>query len=209
MKNQLPNTTRERALRSKGFQWIAGMDEVGRGSLAGPLVAAAVILKPHAKIPQLRDSKMLSHDQRQKVFLLILGNAKAWGIGMVPACDLDHIGLSRSLTATFHRALFNLNHPVDYILIDGRGFSFSTAHECIIDGDQTVASIAAASIIAKVFRDHVMTFSNEIYPEYGFRHNKGYGTALHLVQLKCHRLCPIHRKSFSPVSSFVQTSNVL
>lgn len=194
-------TKRERNLRVQGFRAIAGMDEVGRGSWAGPLVAAAVILKDRIRLPGLNDSKLLSHEQRQRLFPLILRQCVAWGMGMVSAAEIDAEGLAAAQRTVFERTLSAIHHPIDYLLIDGRGFRFVVPFECIVDGDAKVASIAAASIVAKVYRDHLMRFCDQLFPDYAFGRHKGYGTPDHQHALKRHGPSIIHRKSYEPVAA--------
>lgn len=200
-----PTQHMEQQLEQRGFSWVAGCDEVGRGSWAGPLVAAAVILKPQIHLPMLADSKLLTAKQRQALFGKIVEAAIAWGIGMVSASEVDQLGLTQATHIAFDRALVHASHPVSYILVDGQGFHFpATPFSCVVNGDRTVASIAAASILAKVYRDYLMGFMNQLFPGHGFDQHKGYGTAAHHRCLKERGVTRIHRQSFAPIRALAQ-----
>lgn len=192
----------ETNLIAQGHSNICGIDEAGRGALAGPLVAGAVILDP-SKIDvfsDVRDSKLLSEARRAVLLPLILENVRAWAIGVVTNEELDKHGLSFANKIAMKRAWKHLPIKPGYILSDYMArVYFETPFELIIDGDRKILSVAAASIIAKVFRDRMMmAFSNK-YTQYGFDIHKGYGTALHLERLTTLGACSIHRKSFGPV----------
>lgn len=204
-----PTQQAEQQLRQLGFEWIAGCDEVGRGCLAGPLVSAAVILPPHTNLVGLADSKLLSPTKRQKLAVQITRQSIAWGIGMVSAWELDRVGMTCGTHQAFDRALVHLRHRIDFILVDGQGFSFpTTPFSCVINGDQHIAVIAAASIVAKVYRDHLMTFMEQLFPGYGFKQHKGYGTAMHQEQLRRLGPCTIHRRLFAPVREVAKASQL-
>jgi ribonuclease HII len=181
----------------RGFQFLAGVDEAGRGPLAGPVVAAAVILPQDAGLPLVKDSKALSASQRESCYQEILSCAKGVGVGIVEAAEIDRINI---LQATFQAMLMAVSElPVspDFILIDGPyRLPLSTAQEGIPHGDRLSLSIAAASIVAKVHRDRLMCRYHEQYPVYGFDRHKGYGTAQHLDALRRYGPCPLHRVSF-------------
>jgi len=203
-----PHQGIEHNLRKKNFQHVVGCDEAGRGSWAGPVIAGAVILPDEINLPGLNDSKLLSPTKRQKLVTAITSQSVAWGIGMVSATELDEIGLSKATHRAFDRALVQLHHPIDYILIDGQGFEFRTPFSCVVHGDQTVASIAAASILAKVYRDHVMCFLDQLFPGYDFAKHKGYGTKQHQNRLQHLGVSMIHRKSYKPVATLFAKSKV-
>jgi ribonuclease HII len=198
--------------RARGFKAAAGVDEVGRGPLAGPVVAAAVILPRGFTHPDIKDSKMLSSQQREKLVPIIQEAAQCWAVGIIDVADIDRLNILRaSLTAMAH-ALHGLSSQPDYAFIDGNQkipLGIFAALGCkalrpmrqktIIRGDQLCLSIAAASIIAKVARDRIMIDLDKQYPEYGFAAHKGYGSAAHLAALQRYGPTPIHRRSFKPV----------
>lgn len=191
----------EGELRSQGFSAIAGCDEVGRGCLAGPVVAAACILKPNTHLPDLADSKQLSPQQRERLFGLIQGEAIAWAIGSIAADTIDQINILQASLRAMEQAVSRLHVPPDILLIDGR---FPTAlampQQTLIRGDERIASIAAASILAKVTRDRWMQDFEKKHPEFSFSSHKGYGTPKHLEELRCFGPTPIHRRTFRGVT---------
>lgn len=190
----------ERRLLSEGFEQIAGLDEAGKGAWAGPLVAAAVILPPKIKISGIRDSKQLNPSQRKQLYLEITKQATNWSVGMVAEAIIDKIGIVEANLLAMKKALERLLVSPDYLLIDYVKLSdFSTPQMSITDGDQKVASIAAASIVAKVTRDVVMIAYHERYPKFGFDRHKGYGTDKHYQNILRYGICDIHRKSFAPI----------
>ncbi len=175
------------------------MDEAGRGSWAGPVVAAAVILPRNIRLPGLNDSKKLSAKQRENLFSIIKESC-AYGIGMASEKEVDEQGLLKATYLAFCRALTNLPQKADHLYIDGRdAFVFDRPHTSVIRGDQIYRCIAAASIIAKVTRDALMCEQAKNFPGYGFEIHKGYGTELH--QKALHRLgpCELHRKTYKPL----------
>ena len=192
----------EEALWRRGFQFIAGIDEAGRGSLAGPIVAAAVVLLPNAKLPKLNDSKLLTEHRREVLYKQILDQAFAVGIAEVSHKMIDRLKIGKANTLVMEKAVKALEIPPDYLLIDGRrGLpSFKTEQRAIIAGDRKSPSIAAASIIAKVTRDRIMLRYHLKHPCYGFADHKGYGTKEHMRMLNRHGPCSIHRKTFAPVT---------
>ena len=201
----------ELALFEQGFRLIAGLDEVGRGSLAGDVVAAAVILPPDpgvlARLRGVRDSKQLTPRQRTYLCATIQAEAIAIGLGRVPASEIDRIGILPATRRAMGLAIAGLNVNPEFLLIDAvRLFDVSIPQKPIIRGDVTCLSIAAASVIAKVDRDRTMSDLDHVYPGYGFAHNKGYGTAFHCQQLQLLRPCPIHRRSFAPVRAAQEAS---
>jgi len=197
---------------AQGFNAVAGVDEVGRGPLAGPVVAAAVILPRAFTHPEIKDSKLLSAKQREKLAPIIQQTAVSWALGIVDVEGIDRLNILRaSLTAMAH-ALQRLSSQADLALIDGNqkipveilagcrsNADRPLYQKTIVKGDQLCLSIAAASIIAKVARDQIMVDFDKQYPDYGFAGHKGYGSAAHLAALRRYGPTPIHRRSFKPV----------
>ena len=179
---------------------IAGVDEAGRGCLAGPVVAGAVILDENRPIHGLRDSKALSEKRRNELFEQIHEKALAYSVGMTAAEEIDRINILRAALLAMEKAVLSLGRKPDFLLIDGNSkTSLPIRQEAIIKGDSKCASIAAASIVAKVTRDRIMTEIETEYPGYGFSRHKGYPTKEHLGALRNLGPCPIHRKSFKCV----------
>ena len=177
---------------------IAGVDEVGRGCLAGPVIASAVILKKH--IPGLKDSKKLSPPQRNKLSALIIQNS-FYSIGSASEQEIDEINILQASLLAMKRAILNLPIKPQKVLVDGTHKpDINISVETIIGGDSLIAEISAASIIAKVYRDDLMMKQDIIYPNYGFRQHKGYGTKAHIENIRTHGSCLIHRKSFKGTS---------
>lgn len=176
----------------------AGCDEAGRGCLAGPVVAAAVILPPDFSHPWLNDSKQLSESRRMKLRPLILETALAWGIGIVDNIEIDRINILNASILAMHRALDAMAVKPDAIAVDGNRFHpwGDTPWECYVKGDGRFANIAAASILAKTERDSLMTLAHEQYPCYGWDVNKGYPTKAHREAIALHGPCPLHRTTF-------------
>ena len=190
----------ERELRLAGFQRIAGIDEVGRGSLAGPVVAAAVILPDRHRIKGLRDSKVLSRARREALYELILDRAEAVGVGSMEVEVIDRINILQATKLAMRQALGHLNPGPDHLMIDAlRLREVDLPQRPIIDGDAISASIAAASIVAKVTRDRICAEIDARYPAYGFARNKGYGTRRHFEPLLREGPCEWHRRSFAPL----------
>ena len=192
----------EKELSGKGYALIAGVDEAGRGPLAGPVVAAAVIFLDK-QIPEgINDSKQLSDTQRRRLFDILMNNERILkGIGICGEKIIDQINIREASFQAMHTALQKLSVKPDYVLVDGFKIPFlETPHMGIIKGDSLSYSIAAASILAKVTRDNLILSYHEVYPEYGFSRHKGYGTAEHLEALGRLGPSPIHRMSFEPVS---------
>ena len=192
----------EKKLRASGVVRIAGIDEAGRGALAGPVVAAAVILPEKFRRHKLNDSKQLAPELRQEIYYDLVGNTSiAWAIGIVDSLEIDRINILRATHQAMRAAIAALTAPPEHVLIDGLPvFPFPLPQTAIIDGDCLSLSIAAASVIAKVTRDTIMRDFCARYPEYCFSQHKGYGTELHLTKLHEHGPCPIHRRSFEPVA---------
>ena len=182
---------------NRGVQIICGVDEAGRGPLAGPVCAAAVILPPHVEIPGLNDSKKLSDKRRRELFPLIKEAAVAYGIGIATHEEIDEINILQATYLAMERALEVLSVKPELALIDGnRAKDFGLPVETVVKGDSRSASIAAASILAKVTRDDMMLELANTYPQYGFEIHKGYGTKAHYAALDAHGISPIHRMSF-------------
>ncbi len=179
---------------------MAGVDEAGRGPLAGPVVAAAVILDPRRPIPGLRDSKQLAPARREALAGLIASRARAWGVGQASAAEIDHLNILGATLLAMERAVAALRAPPERVLVDGnRAPRLPCAVETVVGGDRRVPAIAAASILAKVFRDAQMQRLEELCPGYGFARHKGYPTREHLAALQRLGPSPYHRLSFGPV----------
>lgn len=191
----------EKEAYRRGCQLVSGIDEVGRGPLAGPVVAAAVILPRHLELPGVRDSKLLSPAQREISCQEILSCATAVGIGCIEPAEIDRVNILQATFKAMILAVESLPSRPDFLLIDGPyQLPLAIPQKGIPRGDQRSLSIAAASIVAKVHRDRLMSQYHELYPAYGFAQNKGYGTAQHLEALRCHGPCPLHRLSFRGVT---------
>lgn len=194
----------EAELYSQGYEILVGIDEAGRGPLAGPVVAAAVVLDPEAKIYGLDDSKKLSRQKREKIFTKIKAKAKV-GVGQATSNEIDKYNIREATFVAMKRAvkdlLPNLMNNPDILLVDGNAVipNLTVEQQSIIDGDAKVNAIAAASIIAKVTRDNIIFDYAEKYPQYNFESNKGYGTSEHISALQKYGSSPIHRKSFGRV----------
>lgn len=181
----------------KGYEFVCGVDEAGRGPLCGPVVAAAVILAKNAHIEGVNDSKKLSEKKREKLFDDIMENAVAVGIGMSDVDVIEKINILGATKEAMKEAISNLNIKPDYVLIDGnQDININIDRQTVVSGDARSQSIAAASIIAKVTRDRMLKQYDEMYPEYGFAKHKGYGTKAHIEAIKEYGLTPIHRPSF-------------
>ena len=182
---------------AEGFQVICGVDEAGRGPLAGPVCAAAVILPPHTRIPGLNDSKKLTDKKRRELFPVICEQALAYGIGMATEQEIDEINILQATFQAMQRAMDGLQVRPDLALIDGnRQKDFGLPVKTVVKGDSLSANIAAASVLAKVTRDDLMIRQAEQFPEYGFEIHKGYGTKAHYAALEQYGPSPIHRMSF-------------
>ena len=188
---------------------IAGTDEVGRGSLAGDVVAAAVILNPQMAIDGLADSKKLSPNQRLKCFELIIVNAQAFSVARATVDEIDEINILQASLLAMHRAVKQLHIQPDFVYVDGNHCpAWSYDCQAVVQGDSLVPAIAAASILAKVTRDQEMERLAELYPLYGFAQHKGYPTPAHLSALDIHGPCEIHRRSFAPVARLLDSAIV-
>jgi len=192
----------ERELRKAGVEIIAGIDEAGRGPLAGPVVAAAVILPERFRHKTLTDSKQLSEAVREKIYgeLTEEGCGVTWAVSIAGHEEIDRINILRATHEAMRRAVAALSIAPQHALIDGLPVRpFPVPHTALVGGDALSLSIAAASVIAKVTRDRIMREMDALYPEYQFSQHKGYGTPAHLAMLRAHGPCPIHRRSFLPV----------
>jgi ribonuclease HII len=196
----LPTLNYERVVWGQGYRYVVGLDEVGRGSWAGPVVAAAVIFPLEIAIPLgLRDSKQLSDKRREELDKEIRSLAHDLAVGVVEADKIDEVGISQATQLAFKHALKNLKAKPDFYLIDA--FYLKNLkkkfQQPIVKGDEKCATISAASVIAKVFRDHLMRQFHHYYPQYGFDVHKGYGTKRHQEAIRRYGFCGIHRKSFN------------
>jgi ribonuclease HII len=196
----------ERNARAGGAVRVAGVDEVGRGPLAGPVVAAAVVLPEGLLIPGVTDSKQIAEEERERLFGVIVGSAVAYGIGIVDERTIEALNIREASLLAMERALAAIVPPPDHLLIDGNcGLPrIRCSQKAIIKGDCRSHSIAAASILAKVTRDRMMIELHERYPRYNFRKHKGYGTAEHLALIREHGPCEAHRRTFEPIASILR-----
>lgn len=189
----------EKQLREKGFKAICGIDEAGRGPLAGPVVVASVIMPDNSMIEGVNDSKKISEKKREKLYDQILEEAISYGVGIIGQDEIDEINILNATKKALTLSLKELTTKPDLIIVDALTHidTMGIPYESIIKGDAKCYSIASASIIAKVTRDRIMREWDSVYPEYGFIQHKGYGTAKHISAIKEYGLCPIHRKSFT------------
>jgi ribonuclease HII len=179
---------------------LAGVDEVGRGPLAGDVVAAAVILDPQRPVEGLRDSKKLSESRREELAILIRERALAWAIASASVAEIDELNILQASLLAMHRAVQGLDVQPEYVLVDGNRLpDWNYVSEPVVRGDDRVPSIAAASILAKVHRDNALIALGAQYPGYGFASHKGYPTAAHLQALQTLGVTPVHRRSYGPV----------
>jgi ribonuclease HII len=189
--------TIENAIRRRGFSRVAGVDEVGRGCLAGPVVAAAVVLDPTQHIPGLRDSKLLTSTAREYLYIQIIGCALAWNVSEIEPREIDRINIREATFAAMRKVILALHPPPDFVLIDGSSVpSLAITQRGLIKGDRRCAAIAAASIVAKVTRDRYMCLLHKQDSRYGFDRNKGYGTAAHIEAIRRFGYSSVHRRSF-------------
>lgn len=188
----------ENNLHSTGLKYIAGIDEAGRGPLAGPVVVGIAIMKPDSFIEGVNDSKKLSEKKREQLYEQIISEAIDWAVGIVDQKEIDEINILNATKKALHMAISNLKVKPDRILVDALEHidTYGIPYTSIIKGDAKIYSISVASIIAKVTRDRIMQEYDEIYPEYGFSGHKGYGTAKHIQAIKEYGPCSLHRKTF-------------
>ena len=196
----------EKELYAQGISLIAGVDEVGRGPLAGPVVAAAVILPKNCKIKGLNDSKKLPKKKHEEIFQAVKDKALAIGIGIMDNHVIDQVNIYEATKLAMKEAISKLDLQPEHLLIDAMKLDLPITQTSIIKGDANSLSIAAASIIAKVTRDKIMANYDKEFPGYDFSQNAGYGTTKHLEGLEKHGVTPIHRKSFEPIKTLVAAS---
>jgi ribonuclease HII len=197
-----PTLERERALWAVGYRVVAGIDEAGRGPLAGPVVAAAVVFPPRdLAIEGLRDSKRMTAAERAAAAVRIRELALGWGVGAASVREIDRVNILRASVRAMRRALAHLPVAPDYVLVDGNPVpDLGRVHDAIVGGDNLSLSIAAASVLAKVIRDRLMVALGSRYPAFSWELNKGYATAAHLAAIDSAGPTPHHRRSFTPVS---------
>jgi len=197
----------ESLVRKAGYRLIAGVDEAGRGPLAGPVVAAAVILPEAVLLEGVRDSKEMTENGREKAFSLIHEKALSVGVGVVSAEEIDRSNILQASLQAMKQAILSLDPQPDFCLVDGiHPVPVPIPYRCLKKGDRRSHSISAASVVAKVYRDRIMCSFHERFPVYGFSENKGYGTAQHLAALREQGACPIHRMTFRRVEPHGQDS---
>jgi ribonuclease HII len=212
----------ENEARARGFRWVAGVDEAGRGPLAGPVVAAAVLFEKDIFNAEVRDSKLLKAKKRSSLCDWIKEHAYSWAVGIADAKEIDRLNILAASLVAMSRAVKGLNQMPDFLMIDGphlipsshfvdgtKQWTAVPSQRAIKKGDRLCFSIAAASIIAKVTRDRIMEELDALYPQYGFAGHKGYGSALHAEALRSYGPSPVHRRSFKPVSEMVRDQGLL
>lgn len=208
----LPTLRIEQALWKKGIRLVAGVDEVGRGAFAGPVVAGAVVIADprrfhRRRLTRIRDSKTVGEKEREELYEQLIASGIMWSVGVIPVAQIDAVGIGCANREAMVAAVHALTRLPDHVLIDViRVHELSIPYTSVPDGDGRVFSIAAASIIAKVTRDRMMRKLHLQYPQYGFAEHKGYGTAQHQRMFRVHGLCPEHRRSFAPIHLYAQTS---
>src|SRR6516162_9919746 len=195
----MPTSRHERALRREGFRAIAGVDEAGRGALFGPVFAAAVILDPERPIRGLDDSKALEPERREVLAVRIRERARAWAVAASDAYEIDRVNILQASRLAMRRAVESLTGGCDHLLVDAVSVDVSLPQKALIHGDALCFSIAAASILAKVGRDHALAAWDKVFPEYGLAQNKGYSTPDHIAALEKFGPTSLHRFSFEPV----------
>ena len=189
-----------------GTECVAGIDEAGRGPLAGPVVSSAVIFPPEINLPEVNDSKKISEKKRERLYDVIYDSALSVGVGIVHEKEIDDKNILQATYQSMRQSIGNLSVQPDILLVDGNKADIKHyKQENIIDGDQKSLSVAAASIIAKVTRDRMMRQYDIVFPDYGFSKHKGYGTKQHIEAIKKNKATPIHRKSFKPVPNYLPT----
>ena len=191
----------EKQIRQHGFHLIAGVDEAGRGPLAGPVVAAAVILPEGYRNKKIQDSKKLNPIDREQLFIEIKNTAISYAVGIVGWRQIDEMGILAASKLAMRQAVLKLDPIPDFLIIDAVAINVTDIpQKAVIKADESIFCVAAASILAKVTRDRLMQKYHKKYPEYGFSRHMGYGTEIHLIAIKKHGPCPIHRMSFAPLS---------
>jgi len=194
--------TMERELHARGFHAVAGVDEVGRGALFGPVVAAAVVLAPDRPVRGLNDSKLLEAERREVLAERIRERAVAWAIGAVDAATIDRINIYQASRLAMRMAVSRLDPAPDFLLVDALAIDLLVPQRALIKGDARCHAIAAASIVAKVYRDQCMRAWDGVFPQYGLASHKGYSTPEHCKALERYGVTPLHRLSFEPVSAY-------
>jgi len=209
MKSEHPTQDYERNLWEQGINYVAGIDEAGRGPLAGPVIAAAVVFDKSSEIiPGIRDSKQITPKKREQLYAEIMQKTIAVGVGIVDSEEIDRINILRATHKAMRMAIGHLKIKVQYILVDGRPLPDRIYPQtAIVGGDRKCYSIASASIIAKVYRDRLMREYDDVFPRYGFAKHKGYGTRKHLEEISKFKPCPIHRMSFRGVTEHIVDIN--
>ena len=207
MKEKFDNYKYERELNRKGINLIAGIDEVGRGPLIGPVVASAVILPKNFKLDGLTDSKKLSEKRREEFYKVIKEKAISIGIGIIDEKRIDEINIYEATKEAMYEAINNLNVKPEHILIDAMKLDLDIPSTSIIKGDLLSISISAASVIAKVTRDHMLYEIDKEYPMYDLKNNKGYGTKKHMEAIKKYGITKYHRLSYKPVCDYKDKIN--
>jgi ribonuclease HII len=197
----------ERCLRQKGYQWIAGLDEVGRGPLAGPVVAACVILQESCDNSCFVDSKTINAKNRSRLYRELKQNGAQISVGIVSEMDIDRLNILQASLFAMKKAVLTMPVQPDFLLVDGnQPVPMSTPQQTLVKGESKSASIAAASIVAKVVRDDMMDQYHLQYPEYNFQQNKGYPTLEHRQAIRIYGPCAIHRQSFKCVKEFISNN---
>ncbi|MBU0533753.1 MAG: ribonuclease HII [Candidatus Omnitrophica bacterium] len=210
MPEKIDITVYERNLWQKDIKLVAGIDEAGRGPLAGPVVAAVVIFSPFKKIEGVKDSKKLSPSKREQLFELITKEALDWGVGIVSERTIEEINILQATRLAMLRAIKNLKRTPEFLLIDGPiSLDIKISQKPIIGGDGKSFSIGAASIIAKVTRDRLMQKYHKLFPKYGFDKHNGYGTRKHLQALQVYGPCSIHRRTYEPVKKLIKENQII
>ena len=207
MTNIIDNYKYERELNNSGIKLIAGVDEVGRGPLIGPVVAAAVILPVNYKLDGLTDSKKLSEKKREEFYNIIKKDAISIGVGIIDEKRIDEINIYEATKEAMYEAINNLNLKPEHILIDAMKLNLDVPSTSIIKGDLLSITISAASVIAKVTRDHMLYELDKEYPMYDLKNNKGYGTKKHIEAIKKYGITKYHRLSYKPVSDYKDKIN--
>ena len=189
----------EKEIYKEGFEYICGIDEAGRGPLAGPVVVASVIMPQNSMIEGVNDSKKISEKKREKLYDLIINEAISYGVGIISQKEIDEINILNATKKGLTESISELKVKPDIILVDAltKIDTMGIPYRSVIKGDAKIYSIACASIIAKVTRDRIMQEWDKVYSQYGFSSHKGYGTAKHIAAIKEYGLCPLHRRSFT------------
>jgi len=198
----------EELISAQGYRWMAGVDEAGRGPLAGPVVAGAVITRPGDTIPGVRDSKLLTPRERERLYQIITSRALSWGVGIVGPREIEKFNILQATLRAMKAAVLNLDPAPDFLLIDGiNHIPIDLPQRAIKRGDACCFSIAAASIVAKVTRDRLMMEYHRVYPLYNFDRHKGYPTRAHREAIRQYGCCEIHRRTFRGVKEHLEAGH--